>query len=448
MMSYTYSLPTAVSFRGKGMFGYTFGPLRQKGLEIYYIEAEKGHDTFMVSRRIARTYYVLSGSGHFTINDQRYPVEAGILVEVPPRTEFSYSGKMTLLCLSIPRWFSGNDRFTKWNPDVFGHDSPCLGDDRPWWTRLVKAQIFGRSLINPFLRLNQWLWKKVPAGMIRLSPMRSYGQILHRLVCAQGYREPLLDTFFLRNRPELELLRRLVDRQKTGEKLRVTVLGCSTGAEAYSVAWKIRSARPDLQLVLHAVDVSRPAVEFAQRGVYSLPSSPLNSSAIFERLTAAETDELFDRDGEMMTVKSWIRENIHWQVRDAGDMETIDWLGVQDVVFANNFLSHMEAIEADRCLRNISQLIKPDGYLFVSGIDLDIRARVARDLGWIPLPDLLEEIHEGDPSLRSSWPWHYSGLEPLNKRRPDWQIRYAAGFQVPDTAHRARAAAMPSQSVR
>jgi chemotaxis methyl-accepting protein methylase len=428
------------------MFGYTFGPLRQKGLEIYHIESEKGHDTFMVSRRIARTYYVLSGSGHFIINDQRYPVGAGILVEVPPRMEFSYSGKMTLLCLSIPRWFSGNDRFTKWNPDVFGHDSPCLGDDRSWWTQLAKTQIFGRSPINSFLRLNQWLWRKASAGMIRLSPMRSYGKILHRLVCAQGHREPLLDTFFLRNRPELELLRRLVDRQKTGEKLRVTVLGCSTGAEAYSVAWKIRSARPDLQLVLHAVDVSRPAVEFAKRGVYSLPSSPLTSSAIFERLTAAETDELFDRDGEMMTVKSWIRENINWQVRDAGDTETIDWLGVQDVVFANNFLCHMEAVEADRCLRNISRLIRPDGYLFVSGIDLDIRARVARDLGWIPLPDLLEEIHEGDPSLRSGWPWHYSGLEPLDKRRPDWQIRYAAGFQVPDRSHREREAAMPSVS--
>ena len=140
----------------------------------------------------------------------------------------------------------------------------------------------------------------------------------------------------------------------------MAVLGCSTGAEAYSVAWKIRSARPDLQLVLHAVDVSRPAVEFAKRGVYSLASSPSTSKAIFERLTSAETDEFFDRDGEMMTVKSWIRESIHWKVGDAGDAETIDLLGAQDVVFANNFLCHLEAMEADRCLRNIARVIKPE----------------------------------------------------------------------------------------
>ena len=44
-MRYTYSLPTLPSFDGKGLFGYTFGPLQQKDLEIYYIEVEKGHDT-------------------------------------------------------------------------------------------------------------------------------------------------------------------------------------------------------------------------------------------------------------------------------------------------------------------------------------------------------------------------------------------------------------------
>jgi SAM-dependent methyltransferase/mannose-6-phosphate isomerase-like protein (cupin superfamily) len=429
-MPYTYSRPTSVSFTGKGLLGYSLGPLNQKDLEIYYIEVEKGHDTFMVSKKITRTYYVFSGSGHFTIDNKRYPVGAGVLVEVPPKVEYSYSGKMTLLCLSIPRWFSGNDIFTKWNPDVFGYDSPCVADDVSWSRRLVRVRIFGRSPINAYLRLNRWLWNKAPASILSLSPIRSYGRVLHRLVCAQGRREQFCHTFFLRNRPELELIRRLVERKKTGETLSVTVLGCSTGAEAYSVAWRIRSARPDLRLVLHAVDVSKPAVEFAKRGVYSLTASQLTSTAIFERMTAAEMDEFFDRDGEVMTVKSWIREGINWQVGDAGDSETLDLLGPQDVVVANNFLCHMEASEAERCLRNIARSVRPDGYLFVSGIDLDIRARVACDLGWKPLQDLLEEIHEGDPSVRSVWPWNYSGLEPFNKRRRDWKIRYAAAFQL------------------
>jgi hypothetical protein len=39
-MRYIYSLPTARSFDGKGLFGYTFGPLIQRIVEIYYIEVE------------------------------------------------------------------------------------------------------------------------------------------------------------------------------------------------------------------------------------------------------------------------------------------------------------------------------------------------------------------------------------------------------------------------
>jgi SAM-dependent methyltransferase len=260
--------------------------------------------------------------------------------------------------------------------------------------------------------------------------MRSYGDVLHRLACAYGRREQAFSTFFLRNRPELELIRRLADRKKIGETLRVTVLGCSTGAEAYSVAWRIRSARPDLRLILHAVDISEPATEFAKRGVYSLTTPQLTKTVIFERMTATEMAELFERDGDVMTVKAWVREGMNWQVGDVRDPETVDLLGPQDLVLANNFLCHMEPSEAERCLRNIAQLVRPHGYLFVSGIDLDIRARVACDLGWKPLEDLLEEIHEGDSCMRSLWPCNYGSLEPLNKRRRDWKIRYAAGFEL------------------
>jgi hypothetical protein len=70
------------------------------------------------------------------------------------------------------------------------------------------------------------------------------------------------------------------------------------------------------------------------------------------------------------------------------------------------------------------------GYLFVSGIDLEVRTKVARELGWRPVPELFEQIHDGDPSVRSDWPLRWCGLEPLNRRRLDWRMRYAAVFQV------------------
>ena len=216
------------------------------------------------------------------------------------------------------------------------------------------------------------------------------------------------------------------------------MLGCSIGAEPYSVAWTIRSARPGLKLVLHAVDISSLAVEVGKSGVYSLGTSELTTTDMFERMTEAEIKEFFERDGDTMTVKSCIKEGIKWRVGDVGQPEILDVLGPQDIVVANNFLCHMDDLKAERCLRNIARLVSPHGYLFVSGINLDIRTKVAHDLGWNPLQELLEEIHEGDPAMRRFWPCLYAGMEPLNKRRQDWGIRYSTAFQLPPSAEVAR----------
>ena len=132
----------------------------------------------------------------------------------------------------------------------------------------------------------------------------------------------------------------------------------------------------------------------------------------------------------MAVVRNWIKDGINWHVEDAKDPRIVESLGLQDIVVASNFLCHMEDSEADRCLRNIARLVGPQGYLFVTGIAVDVRARVARELGWEPVTDLFDEIHDGDISLRGQWPYHYSGLEPLNKKRQDWRIRYAAAFQL------------------
>jgi CheR methyltransferase, SAM binding domain len=146
-------------------------------------------------------------------------------------------------------------------------------------------------------------------------------------------------------------------------------------------------------------------------------------------MTEAEIEELFDRDGNVVTVKSSIKEGINWHVGDVGDSETLDALGPQDIVVANNFLCHMEPPMAERCLHNIARSVSPHGHLFVSGVDLDIRTKVAADLGWHPLQELLEDIHEGDPCMNALWPCHYGGLESLNKGRKDWRLRYASAFQ-------------------
>ena len=286
-----------------------------------------------------------------------------------------------------------------------------------------------RSPIGLYLRLNKWVWKRLPSRFLNSGLIFSYGTFLQKLVRRRSKREQYTGTFFLRNRPELELMRRLVELNPSGSNLRIAVVGCSIGAEVYSILWTLRSARPDLQVQMCAVDISAEVLNFAREAVYTSQTSDFVGTPIFERMTEKELAELFEWEGGQAKVKSWLREGIRWQVGDAGDPELIRILGPQDIVVASNFLCHMEPPDAEKCLRNIAGPSETGGYLFVSGVDLDVRAKVAGDLGWRPVPELIEEIHDGDPSVRGDWPWAWWGLEPLNKRRHDWQMRYAAAFQ-------------------
>jgi SAM-dependent methyltransferase len=185
---------------------------------------------------------------------------------------------------------------------------------------------------------------------------------------------------------------------------------------------------------MHAVDISNEVLELARKGVYSLISPELVNEPIFERMTGEEMRQMFNREGERLKIKSWIKEGIIWYLGDAGDPKIFNVLGSQDMVVANNFLCHMDPQDAERSLRNIARLVKPGGYLLASGIDLDVRTKVALDLGWKPIRDLLEDIHDGDPSVRGDWPFAWWGLEPLNKCRYDWKVRYASVFQLGEKA--------------
>jgi SAM-dependent methyltransferase len=298
-------------------------------------------------------------------------------------------------------------------------------------SRMAGVRILGKSPLGVYLRLNEWIWNRLPRSLTDLRPITFYGHLMHSLVRVQAGRQMYLGTLFLRNRAELELIRRLSSlASKAGRAMKIAVLGSSNGAEVYSIAWAVRSAQPDLKLILQAVDISAEVLRFAQKGVYAPGVSELVNEPVLERMTAKEMEEMFDREGEDFRVKPWIGMGIDWRLGDAGDPGMVDALGLQHIVVANRFLCHMRPADAERCLRNIARFVAPGGYLFVSGIDLDVRTKVATGLGWKPVPDLLEQIHDGDQTLRVSWPYKYWGLEPIDRRRRDWKVRYASVFQV------------------
>ena len=317
--------------------------------------------------------------------------------------------------------------------------------------RMSQSRFLRKYLGRPYLLMNIWIWNHLPASLASWRLVIGYGRHLHSLIQLRATRRQCVGTFFFRNRPELELMFRLLDQDRQSSTLNVAVLACSKGTEVYSILYAVRCARTDLKVRLCAVDISKDILEFAEAGVYSLRShdgsgapspgslalggdvatmtSRDQSSSIFERMSCGEMKAMFDREGDQVRVKPRFREGITWHLRDAGDPGLVGALGLQDIVVANRFLCHMHPEEAEECLRNLARLVKPGGYLFVSGVDLGVRSKVARELGWRPVTELISEIHEGDPSLRRDWPLQYWGLEPCDQGRIDWKIRYASVFQ-------------------
>ena len=318
----------------------------------------------------------------------------------------------------------------------------------------LKSRIV-RRLLSLHISQSRRIWNHLSPSTRRLPLSCAFGRHLDRLVRLYSDRRQYFATFFLRNRPELDLLCSLANERPYGSRLNVCVLACSKGAEVYSIAWALRSARPDLKLAICAVDISQEIVEFASQGIYSFTRSDAVALAdesaekhsgqvgwntsrdqnawMFERMSKKEIEAIFDIQEETATVRAWLRDDIRWVCGNAGDPALSAQLGQQNIVLANRFLCHMKPAAAEQCLENIAHLVAPGGYLFVSGIDLDVRTKVALNLNWSPVLSLLRDIHEGDQSIRHGWPLEYWGLEPLDDRRPDWQIRYASVFQVGDT---------------
>ena len=301
--------------------------------------------------------------------------------------------------------------------------------------QMSRSKLLRRYLGRSYVCANTWIWNRLPASL-RSSPfVRRYGYHLQSVIQLRE-RTQATGTFFFRNRPELELLLRLLSQHRPGSRVDIAILGCSKGAEVYSFSYSIRTKRQDLKLRIRALDISKEMLEFGEAGVYLMeeetePSADRPFRSIFERMSPGEMEALFERDGEQARVRPRFPDGISWHLGDANDAGLVEALGLQDIVVANRFLCHMRPVEAESCLRNLTALVKGGGYLFVSGVDLGVRSKVARELCWKPVKELIGEIHEGDPSLRRGWPLRYWGLEPLDRGRDDWQIRYASVFQIP-----------------
>lgn len=138
------------------------------------------------------------------------------------------------------------------------------------------------------------------------------------------------------------------------EKLNILVIGCATGSEVYSLAYILDKL--NIKSKIKALDINKPAIEFAKRGVYS----PI----ILKKIPSTIKKELFDRERK---IKSKYKKHIKFEFSDIRNYKSKEKF---DLILSRNILKYFNEDTKRKLLKKIfNDLLKPKG-IAVFGIQL------------------------------------------------------------------------------
>jgi len=210
-------------------------------------------------------------------------------------------------------------------------------------------------------RVNQYL---------RESGEPSAAALLHRIrgsnVEYDRFLESLLtqETSFFRYPAIFKALERVVLPEVQARKLwrnprvlRIWSAGCSTGEEPYSIAITVADTLPFAdawQIEILATDISREALQFAERGVYAGRSvanvSPEQLQAHFTNL------------GDTWQVKPRIRRMISFAPMN---LARSVYVGRMDCIFCMNVLMYFSEGRRNELIRRFYDALEPGGLFFL-----------------------------------------------------------------------------------
>ena len=94
-------------------------------------------------------------------------------------------------------------------------------------------------------------------------------------------------------------------------------------------------------------------------------------------------------------------------------------------------LTPLEPSAATTLLDRLLARARPRAVVVCSGVDLDLKTRIAA-AGFQPWLGRREEIHDGFTTHRMHYRQnpgqHYFELEDIDRARPDWPVRYGTLF--------------------
>lgn len=253
-------------------------------------------------------------------------------------------------------------------------------------------------------------------------------------------------TQFFRDAPEFEKLRRdvipkLFEGKGAHDQVRVWVLGCATGEEAYSLAILLREHMADLQgapqVQIFATDLDGRALSMARTGRYP--------DTIAGQMSAERLARWFNKEGATYVVASELRDmcifSQHNVIKDAPFSRT-------DLVSCRNLLIYLNTELQTRVIPLFHFALRPGGYLFLGAAEnvtrhprlfapIDRRHRIFKrlDSATRVLPDFPLNVsgRRGDASPAA--PLSRDVGAAIAKRAERVAERYAPAYVVIDSAY-------------
>jgi chemotaxis protein methyltransferase CheR len=202
--------------------------------------------------------------------------------------------------------------------------------------------------------------KSLPSGTdllrVVLGSNVEYDAMLERLLTQETsfFRYPaVFDALGKKILPELQE-RKFWDNPRT---LRIWSAACSTGEEPYSIAIAVADALPFAEawrIEILATDISRRALQHAERGVYSGRS--------LENLAPQQLDNYFTKTRHGYVVKPRIRRMVTFAPMN---LSQAVYVGRMDCIFCMNVLMYFSDERRKSVLQRFSECLEPGGYFLL-----------------------------------------------------------------------------------
>lgn len=169
-------------------------------------------------------------------------------------------------------------------------------------------------------------------------------------------------TSFFRDRGSFSALeralRKVLERKRPGDEIRIWVPGCATGEEAYSIAIMVHrllgNSFDQYRLQIFATDVDMDAMLIARRGIYSYPLLSELDSAVVQRYFRPSNDR-FEIVKSVRDVVIFARQDL---VLDPPFLRL-------DLISCRNVLIYLQPNLQARILSLFHYALLPDAYLFL-----------------------------------------------------------------------------------